>query len=106
MISFGELIRDARKAAGLTLDETAKRLGTHKGYISGIERGKVSPPSAKYIPKIAKMFDLPEVSLLALAHAEKSPKKVREFFLSNVEREMFPMAPQVSPPPAPEVVQG
>lgn len=86
MRSFGDIMKDARKAAGMTLEDVANKLDTHKGYISGIERGRTAPPSDKYMPKIAKMFGYDEIALLALAHAEKAPEQVREVFLEAVDR--------------------
>ncbi len=37
---IGELLREARKAAGITQEELAQKIGTQKAYISRIENGK------------------------------------------------------------------
>lgn len=37
------MLLDARKEAGLTQEELAKRLGVDKGYISRVERGLTEP---------------------------------------------------------------
>lgn len=39
----GQILRDIRKEAGLTLTEVADRIGTNKSYISRIERGEIIP---------------------------------------------------------------
>ena len=38
-----QILLDARKKAGLTQEELARRIGTDKGYISRIERGLTVP---------------------------------------------------------------
>ncbi|MHC5537592.1 helix-turn-helix transcriptional regulator, partial [Singulisphaera rosea] len=40
--SFGQLVSDARRRAGLTQDQLALRLGVHKQRVSGVERGAAS----------------------------------------------------------------
>jgi len=75
---FGELVRTWRQAKGLTLDVVAKKIGTHKGYISGIERGKVSPPSVKLIRKFAKVFGQDEKQLVRMAWVDKAPALIRD----------------------------
>jgi len=62
----------------MTLDQVAKKIGTHKGYLCGIESGKVAPPSMKFIPKIAKLFDHPVETLALVAYVEKAPKIIRK----------------------------
>lgn len=71
--SFGSTIKDARLMRHLTLDALAKKVGTHKGYISGIELGKVNPPSPKMIEKLGKVLGLGVPTLLLLAWIEKAP---------------------------------
>lgn len=40
---FGEIIRERRKAAGLTQEDLADRAGIHQTYLSILECGKRSP---------------------------------------------------------------
>lgn len=40
---FGKLVRDARKAAGLTLEAVAKRIGTSGPFVSMMESGRRRP---------------------------------------------------------------
>lgn len=74
MKTFGTVVREARIARGLTLEKLARRIGSHKGYVSGFEQGKVSPPSIKILPKLARALELPPQELMALAWWEKRPK--------------------------------
>lgn len=71
--SFGQTIKDARLMRHLTLDALAKKVGTHKGYISGIELGKVNAPSPKMIEKLGKVLGLGVPTLLVIAWIEKAP---------------------------------
>jgi ribosome-binding protein aMBF1 (putative translation factor) len=76
--SFGKRIKGLRKASNLTLEDVAKRIGSHKGYVSGIESGKVSPPSAKFVVKFARMYTVDEKELLRLALIEKAHPVLRD----------------------------
>ncbi len=85
MEKFGELLRRLRTEQGYTLDEVAQKIGTHKGYISGIETGSVNPPSVKFIRKIARLLRVEEKDLVMRAWVEKAPEVIRE----EVRRKVF-----------------
>ena len=74
---FGDLIRNARKAKGMTLEQVAKKIGSHKGYISGIENGMVNPPSPKIAKQFAKLFGLNVKELIFIAWTQKAPQEIR-----------------------------
>ena len=76
MKTFGQRIQEARKAKGFTLDQVAKAIKSHKGYVSGIEHGKVNAPSPKMIPPLCRKLGLPVEEMSALAWYEKRPKGV------------------------------
>jgi transcriptional regulator with XRE-family HTH domain len=61
-LNFGDRTRFAREKRGLTLTETAERLGLSLQYISDIEKNKVVP-AVSTIKNIAKVLDIP-VSIL------------------------------------------
>lgn len=77
MKTFGEIVRARRIASGFTLERLARRLGTHKGYISGWETGTVSPPSRKILPRLARALEMDEQHLLALAWWGKRPRNLQ-----------------------------
>lgn len=52
-----QILLDARKNAGLTQAELAKRIGADKGYISRIERG-ITIPTVATLYKIAAAMGL------------------------------------------------
>jgi transcriptional regulator with XRE-family HTH domain len=75
---FGDLVHSLRKARGLTMEVLARKIGTQKGYISGIENAKVNPPSVKVIRKYAKVLGQDVKHLVRLAWVDKAPKIIRE----------------------------
>ncbi|MDR1755661.1 MAG: helix-turn-helix domain-containing protein [Culturomica sp.] len=52
-----QILLDARKHAGLTQAELAKRIGADKGYISRIERG-ITVPTVSTLYRIASAMGL------------------------------------------------
>ncbi len=90
MSRFGDLVRRLRMERGMTLEAVALKLGSHKGYVSGIENAKVNPPSLKFIQKYAKVFGQDVRPLARLAWVDKAPlilQEEAERFLHWVERE-------------------
>ncbi len=78
MSNFGELVRRLRKERAMTLDQVARKIGSHKGYVSGIENGKVNPPSVKFIRKFAKLFASDEKEMVRIAWLDKAPKLIKD----------------------------
>lgn len=90
MSNFGELLRRLRRERGYSLKTVARKLLTQKGYLSGIENGRVNPPSAKLVKRISQLYDQDERMLLRLAWADKAPTLIREDairMVSHVELE-------------------
>jgi len=86
MSQFGKVIMALRQKRGLTLDVMARKLGTHKGYVSGWITGAVNPPSPKILSKIARTF--PEIALedlVELAWVEKAPAVIRDRELARIQ---------------------
>jgi transcriptional regulator with XRE-family HTH domain len=75
---FGEVIRHARKARELTLDKLASKTGLTKGYLSGIENGKVNPPTPEPVRRLAKQLELAEKELILFSFVVKAPRQIRE----------------------------
>jgi transcriptional regulator with XRE-family HTH domain len=87
MNTFGQVVKALRKVDGVTLEVVARKIGSHKGYVSGIENGKVNPPSPKITLKIAKLYgpSLEKLGVVAseadwveLAWLSKSPGMLRD----------------------------
>ena len=88
MQEFGELIRSLRKTKGMILQEVALKVGTKKGYISGIENGKVNPPAPDKVRKLAKVLGGDRVLFLLLATIEKAPHETQDILRKGVKLAM------------------
>ena len=55
--SFGELLRERRIAKGIGLRAFAKDVGVSPTYLSQVEQGKVDPPTADRVKRIAELFE-------------------------------------------------
>jgi transcriptional regulator with XRE-family HTH domain len=75
---FGDLVKKLRQEKGITMEVVARKIGSHKGYVSGIENDKVNPPSVKIIRKYAKLFGQDARALARLAWVDKAPPILRE----------------------------
>ena len=68
MPTFGERIRELRKASGLTQREFAEQLGIDFTYVSKIENGRIDvPPSEQLITRMADLLGVDANELLVLA---------------------------------------
>lgn len=52
-IRFGDAVRRARAAAGLTQEDLADKAGLDRSYVGGVERGERNP-TLEVIAKLAK----------------------------------------------------
>ena len=55
--SFGERLRDRRIAKGIGLRAFAKDVGVSPTYLSQVEQGKVDPPTADRVKRIAELLE-------------------------------------------------
>ena len=80
------------------MEMLAAKIGSHKGYVSGIESGKVNPPSVKVIKKYAKVLGEDVRHLVRVAWVDKAPELIREDarrFLDWVQAGMPPAPPKL-----------
>ena len=84
------------------MEKVAQAVGTRKGYVSGIESGKLRPPSPKYVRRFARFYMVDEKDLLRHAYAEKAPKLIRDEVIRALcmvnpsEQEMSDPGPEAS----------
>jgi transcriptional regulator with XRE-family HTH domain len=74
---LGQKIKKARKDKGLTLVEVAKSAECSPSFISGVERGKVSP-SITTLKRIANALDMHIVDFFMPASSSTEPVVTRE----------------------------
>jgi transcriptional regulator with XRE-family HTH domain len=73
---FGKVLREVRRARGLSQEELAFRSGYHPTYIGQLERGKKSP-SLRTIGRLAAVLDTSGSELLKRVEAaRRSPSEV------------------------------
>lgn len=77
IMRFGTHLREIRHRRGLSLEATADQAGIRKGYLSGIERNQVNPPSPPVIRELARVLGTPKKRLLLMATIEKAPDEIR-----------------------------
>jgi HTH-type transcriptional regulator, competence development regulator len=78
-MTFGERIRQLRKAKNLNQSELAKRVGINFTYLSKIENDKVASsefPSEETIKKLAKALEADADELLLMA--KKVPDSIKK----------------------------
>lgn len=83
-MTFGERIRELRKAKNLTLRDVAKKVKVNFTYISKIENHKLDFgefPSEDLIRKLATVLEVEEDELLLLA--QKIPEDIRQRVLDR-----------------------
>jgi len=77
-MTFGQRLRELRKAQGLSQRELASRVGISFTYLSKLENGAMHPPRGKTITALANALDTDADELFGLA------KKVPSQFLDHV----------------------
>jgi HTH-type transcriptional regulator / antitoxin HipB len=70
---FGAVIRDARKAKGLTQTDLAKKLGIRQDWISNIEGGRIGNPSLGTVLQVCAVLDIE----IRADRVSKAPVSVR-----------------------------
>jgi transcriptional regulator with XRE-family HTH domain len=73
---FGRILRDVREGSGWTMEELGRKIRKSKGYLSGIENAKCSPPIARVTVRLCKALRMKPDGLLLLAEVAKAPDEV------------------------------
>ena len=77
MSELGQKIREARKEKGLTLVEVARSAGCSPSFVSGVERGRVSP-SITTLKQIANALGVNIVDFFMPSDKDAEPVITRE----------------------------
>jgi len=72
MLSFGQMVKEARRRERKKLREVAAASGLTISYISDIEHGRKNPPKIDAIKKIQKFLNIAGNALLKAAEMESS----------------------------------
>jgi transcriptional regulator with XRE-family HTH domain len=71
--TFGALLREARAAHDLTLEEVATSAGCSAGYVHKLEADRVRTPSPRVLAGLASALGLPYGDLMTAAGYDKPP---------------------------------
>jgi transcriptional regulator with XRE-family HTH domain len=92
-ISFGAMLREKRRAAGVSQRELAKKIGIDFSYISKLENDRLAPPAAETIVAICEILEIPAEELLSAAgkipddvQKSISESKVAQEFLREAQQ--------------------
>ena len=88
MQTFGQRIKKARIGKGMSMDVLGKKIRSHKGYISGIENDKVSPPHWALTRRLCRVLGLPEDEMQILGWAQKAPAVVKGRILEILQNSL------------------
>lgn len=76
MTPFGELLREKRRASGLSQRQLAERAGVDFSYISKLENGRLPAPADDTVVRLCKILGCPSEEFFAAA--KKLPTELGE----------------------------
>jgi transcriptional regulator with XRE-family HTH domain len=85
--TFGQILKQARQAKGLSQRELAAQAGVDFTYISKLENDRLSPPAIETIGKLSEILEAPEEVLMSAAG--KLNDDVREVLAGSPEAVKF-----------------
>ena len=85
--TFGELLRERRRQAGITQRQLAERAGVDFSYISKLENDRLGPPAADTVVKLSQILGTPAEELLTLVG--KLPSDVHDQLGASAGAQQF-----------------
>jgi HTH-type transcriptional regulator, competence development regulator len=86
-LTFGEMLRDLRRAAGFSQRELAREAGLDFSYISKVENNRIPPPAADTVVELCRVLKALPEPLLALSG--KIPEKIQQNVSTSVAAQQF-----------------
>jgi transcriptional regulator with XRE-family HTH domain len=87
MPSFGRLLREKRRMAGISQRDLAGRVKLDFSYISKVENDRLPPPAANTIVAICQTLDIDPMELLAASG--KLPTEIQSTVASSAAAQSF-----------------
>ena len=84
---FGEMLREKRRAAGISQRDLADKIGVDFSYISKLENGRLPPPAADTLVEICRVLNIEPEELLALTG--KLPSEIQKGVSSSEAAQQF-----------------
>jgi transcriptional regulator with XRE-family HTH domain len=85
--TFGSLLRELRRTAGLSQRDLATKAELDFSYISKIENDRLPPPAADTVVTICKILNVPPEQLLSLTG--KIPTEIQQMVSSSPAAQEF-----------------
>lgn len=85
--TFGDILREKRRAAGMSQRRLAELAGLDFSYISKLENNRVPAPAAETVVRLAALLGCPAEELLAAAN--KLPSDVGQNLSGNASAVRF-----------------
>jgi transcriptional regulator with XRE-family HTH domain len=79
--TFGHLLRELRRAKGISQRELAKQVSVDFSYISKLENDRLPPPAADTIVKICEVLNVQPDKLLSIT--KKMPSHIKDLVSST-----------------------
>jgi HTH-type transcriptional regulator, competence development regulator len=93
MASFGQLLREKRRNAGISQRDLAARASLDFSYISKLENDRIPPPAANTVVGICRVLNIEPEELLAATgklpaeiHSTVGSSAAAQSFLQNASR--------------------
>ncbi|PYL79095.1 MAG: hypothetical protein DMF21_13770 [Verrucomicrobia bacterium] len=77
-MTFGELLREKRRAAGVSQRELAAGAGLDFSYISKLENGRIPPPAADTVVALCRILKIEPEELLAASQMSLTENEWKE----------------------------
>lgn len=87
MKTFGQLLKELRRAKGISQRDLAELVEVDFSYISKVENDRLPPPAADTVVKICGVLEAPPDELLAATG--KLPSDVKEMIGGNIAAMQF-----------------
>ena len=85
--TFGQLLKELRRAKSISQRDLANQVGVDFTYISKIENDRLPPPSAQTIEKICDVLEVPQEILLS--YSGKVSDEIKAMITSSPEVVQF-----------------
>ncbi len=85
--TFGQILKEARRAKNISQRDLADKVGVDFSYISKLENDRMPPPSAETLIKMAEILKEPQD--LFLATAGRLDSEIKDIITGNPEAIKF-----------------
>jgi transcriptional regulator with XRE-family HTH domain len=112
-IEFGRFLRGLREGKRLSLRDVQREAGISPGYMSLVEGGLRNPPTAEFLVKLARLYDVSPAEMLRRAGRSDEGVTQQDLELEELRRayqlvisdDRFPSGHSISSEPTPDIMR-